>query len=119
MKSRTTEYRMLHYWVERQLGKPNYCLICKDTTKQRYEWANISGEYRKVISDWRRLCVACHRIEDNQMLKRVCKNGHNLTEDNIYMRPSGKHRECRVCRRILRYNYNPSKSTNPKKEESK
>lgn len=32
--------------------------------KNRYEWANISGEYKRELSDYESLCVSCHRIKD-------------------------------------------------------
>ena len=58
------QYRALHNWVERRLGKPQKCEECGASEKIRYEWSNISGEYRKDTSDWRRLCVPCHRRID-------------------------------------------------------
>lgn len=30
----------------------------------RYEWANISGEYKRERSDWVMLCPSCHRKID-------------------------------------------------------
>lgn len=89
------EYRMLHYWVEKQLGRPSLCVFCSDTKKTRYEWANISGSYKQDISDWIRLCVKCHRNFDR---KGVCKSGHNLDDaNNRYIYPGGKV-ECKICK---------------------
>lgn len=31
---------------------------------KRYEWANISGEYKRDRSDWVMLCPSCHRKID-------------------------------------------------------
>lgn len=31
--------------------------------------------------------------------KTTCKNGHELTPENTYVRPDGKGRQCRVCNR--------------------
>ena len=56
-------YGGLHAWVRRKLGTPQNCARCGTTTAKRYEWANISGEYRRDITDWIRLCTSCHRKE--------------------------------------------------------
>ncbi len=58
-------YHALHNWVARQLGKPSKCEHCSDTTAKRYEWANISREYKRDISDWVRLCSSCHHTFDD------------------------------------------------------
>lgn len=59
----------LHDWVKRELGKPKFCEECKKADKKKYEWANISGEYKREVSDWKRLCTSCHKIFDNQVVK--------------------------------------------------
>lgn len=102
MKGRTTEYRILHYWVEKQLGRPSECENCGDTEARRYEWSNISGKYRREPGDWVRLCVTCHRIIDNQYMKTHCVNGHEYTPDNTYMPPNHKTKECVTCRKERR-----------------
>lgn len=33
------------------------------------------------------------------MTVAICKHGHALTLDNVYTRPGGKYRECRICQR--------------------
>ncbi len=59
-------YRPLHAWVERILGKPSVCEFClKNNLKgHSIHWANKSGQYKRVISDWLRLCVKCHKNYD-------------------------------------------------------
>lgn len=71
-KGDEVEYRALHAWVERQLGKPTKCEHCdKDNlVGQQINWANKSGEYKRDITDWIRLCVKCHRKYDNQLKKQ-------------------------------------------------
>lgn len=66
-------YRALHYWVEKQLGKPKICEDCEDSSlkQNRYHWANISGDYKRVVTDWRRLCSKCHGTYD-----RVKRQNH-------------------------------------------
>ena len=55
------EYRNLHKWVAKQLGKPEMCSECgKVGSGRQMHWANISKEYKKDINDWKRLCVKCH-----------------------------------------------------------
>lgn len=59
-------YRDLHLWIERQLGKPNTCVECGRTnlTGHSIHWANLSGEYKRDISDWKRMCAKCHKKYD-------------------------------------------------------
>lgn len=34
-------------------------------TKQKvYQWSNISGEYKRNLADWQRLCAKCHQLYD-------------------------------------------------------
>ncbi len=59
-------YSALHDWVARQLGKPRECEHCKSKTKKVYHWANKSGDYKRDINDWIRLCVSCHSKYDRE-----------------------------------------------------
>ena len=54
----------LHRWVDRKLGRPSRCDFCGTTKLRRYHWANKSGEYKRVLTDWLRLCVPCHKKYD-------------------------------------------------------
>lgn len=56
-------YVAVHLWLHRKYGKASRCEHCKQD-KHLYHWANISGEYRRDISDWKQLCVSCHRKMD-------------------------------------------------------
>lgn len=58
-------YLALHSWVARKLGKPNLCEDCGTTGAKKFEWANISGQYKRDLSDWVRLCTKCHHKFDN------------------------------------------------------
>lgn len=53
-----------HNWVVRRLGKPKRCDHCGTTEDRMYHWANISGKYKRDLSDWLRLCVPCHKRYD-------------------------------------------------------
>lgn len=59
-------YLALHDWVRNNFGTPKKCEHCgkEGLTGQRINWANISGRYLRVKSDWVRLCVKCHRKFD-------------------------------------------------------
>ncbi len=59
-----TNYSTVHSRIKKQYGTPSRCENCGDTTSPKFEWANISGEYRLDRSDWARLCCQCHRRYD-------------------------------------------------------
>lgn len=60
-------YRGLHYWIQRNLGKPETCKHCgvKGLHGRKIHWANISQKYKRDIKDWIRLCVSCHKKFDS------------------------------------------------------
>lgn len=62
-------YHMLHVWVARNLGKPKLCKFC-GKTEGKFDWSNISGEYKIDLQDWQRLCHKCHMEYDNVAEKR-------------------------------------------------
>lgn len=112
-------YRQLHYWVEKNLGKPSKCENCGVTDAPRFHWSNVSGEYKKELTDWIRLCVPCHSKKDGagkqtKAFLVYCRKGlHKRTPDNIYTNPSGI-MMCRKCRAI-----STLRSYNKKKAELK
>lgn len=57
-------YGSLHDWVARYRGTPKKCEQCLTEKDTVYQWANISGLYKRDLSDWKRLCVKCHRKMD-------------------------------------------------------
>lgn len=57
-------YFGVHSWLYRMYGKATKCEICKCTDSSRYEWSNITGEYRRDIEDWQQLCKKCHNDYD-------------------------------------------------------
>lgn len=60
-------YGSLHKWVSRWLGKPNKCSECgKVGYGRQIHWANKSGEYKRDLSDWIRLCAKCHGEYDSR-----------------------------------------------------
>lgn len=65
-KGDNISYHGLHARVYRELGKPLICINCKNTrlNSKNYHWANISGEYKKDLNDFMRLCAGCHKKYD-------------------------------------------------------
>lgn len=58
-------YWSLHKWVAYRKGKASSCENCGlNEIKRRYEWSNISGEYKRDLNDYESLCVPCHREKD-------------------------------------------------------
>jgi hypothetical protein len=62
------EYSAVHKWVYKTLGKTRTCQHCGDTDLDgpNINWANKSGLYLRIPSDWLRLCVRCHRRYDRE-----------------------------------------------------
>lgn len=58
-------YDALHDWVARHLGRPKKCSVCgENNPRKMYHWANLSGKYKRDLSDWMRMCVPCHSRHD-------------------------------------------------------
>ena len=55
-------YAALHKRVEQLRGKPNKCSMC-DTKTGRFEWSNLTGNYKNPF-DYVRLCSSCHKRLD-------------------------------------------------------
>ena len=93
-------YRGIHQWISRNFGKANKCenKKCNFNNPHHFEWANISGEYKRERNDWEMLCPSCHRKKD---YGDYCKNGHPLFGENVYIqnRNNGSiRRVCRICK---------------------
>lgn len=56
-------YTAFHYRVCALRGRPCLCAMCDTTTAPKYEWANLTGDYRNP-NDYAPLCVPCHRRLD-------------------------------------------------------
>lgn len=77
-KGESASYAAIHAWVTRYLGKPKYCVFCgKQDIISRYHWANKSGEYKRDLSDWIRLCIPCHSAHDKDR-KSIRRKWPNL-----------------------------------------
>jgi hypothetical protein len=64
-KGDSAGYNAIHTWVRSRAGTPSYCEHCKTSDKRkRYEWANVSRNYKRDMQDYIRLCASCHRQYD-------------------------------------------------------
>jgi hypothetical protein len=66
-----------HDWMYSRFGSPRFCEICKRTRAPKgkakkgrsyFQWHSISGKYRRVAKDWKRVCYSCHAKIDNRHL---------------------------------------------------
>jgi hypothetical protein len=64
-------YQALHSWVSRQREKPESCEECG--SGRFVDWSNISGDYRRDMSDWRALCRRCHFRYDRKVIPGASK----------------------------------------------
>lgn len=71
MKGENASYSAIHTWVKGVFGKATHCENCgakhiPKGKKRFFEWANISGKYKRDITDWWQLCIICHRGFDKK-----------------------------------------------------
>jgi hypothetical protein len=79
-KGDNVNYGSLHDWVARYRGREKKCDECGICDKEKYyHWANISGEYKRDLNDWIRLCTPCHSKMDKgrNSMKKVWKKFNN------------------------------------------
>jgi hypothetical protein len=63
-------YAAKHIWMKVNFGKANKCenALC-DHTSKTFHWSNISGNYKRIRSDWQMLCCKCHAKYDGRTKK--------------------------------------------------
>jgi hypothetical protein len=64
-KGYNVKYGSLHDWVRSKLLKTEFCQKCGQT--HPYDLANISGQYKRDLTDWEWLCRKCHMESDGRM----------------------------------------------------
>ena len=118
-KGSDIKYDALHAWINRNKPRSMFCEKCGEVTS-KLDCANISGLYKRDISDFRWLCRKCHMIEDGR-LERLqeskpkrevknnlykcanCKEFKNRNEfGNDKKNRNGVHSLCLKCRKIKR-----------------
>ena len=76
-KGNLAGYVAIHSWIKQNFGKADKCenLDCRKSSN-KFEWASISGENRREVSDYLQLCASCHRRYDNGnlIIKTSCHN---------------------------------------------
>ncbi len=73
-------YIPLHQWIGNHKPKPKFCEICKKN--KPYDLANISGEYKRDVNDFKWLCRSCHMKSDGRM-ENLYKNRQNSKRKHI------------------------------------
>lgn len=63
-------YAAKHMWVKYHFGRASECEDCGVEDRKVYHWANISKMYLRERTDWKQLCVPCHKAFD---LSRINK----------------------------------------------
>lgn len=99
-------YKAVHLRMSSRL-RPEHCASC-GTTEGRHEWALKADvpedrllrspegwAYSTCPDDYLSLCKPCHNRFD--LGRDVCKRGHPLAGDNLYVQPSNGKRYCRSC----------------------
>lgn len=106
-KGLKASYEAKHAWIYRRLGKADHCDKNLLHVNRKYQWANLSGQYKRDISDYQQLCVQCHQKMDyEKVYGNKCKNGHEYTEQNTYIRKDNPNaRICKECRKKYQRRY--------------
>ncbi len=93
-------YHGLHSYIRRHLPKPLTCEHCHKVKK--LELSNKSRQYKRELSDWQWICRSCHRKYDK---RKICKRGHELTEENILINKKTGIKKCKKCAYMRSKNY--------------
>jgi len=72
------KYRAVHMWIQLRLGKANKCSNNISHKSTRYHWANISGEYKRDIIDWKELCPKCNLNDGVKIHPRFYQGGVSI-----------------------------------------
>lgn len=101
-------YTNLHSKLRRTRGSARL-YTCAECGNQAAQWAydrkdpdehrgvqigNRTVTYSPSVDHYEPLCIPCHHLRDSPP-KDVCKRGHKIEGDNVYVRPNGG----RLCRR--------------------
>lgn len=67
-------YSSIHKIIRKYYGNPPTCTMCglvgsRPKRNWNIQWANVSGLYKRDISDWIGLCSKCHSQYDREKAK--------------------------------------------------
>lgn len=79
-KGDDVSYSALHKWLNVHKPKPELCEECHK--KKATDCANISGEYKRNINDYRWMCRKCHMIFDGTF-ELLTKKGLDKAREKI------------------------------------
>ena len=69
-KGDDVKYQGLHKWLRNHYGKADKCENVNCSKKSNtFDWANVSGEYKRDINDYIKLCRSCHINMDRRGIK--------------------------------------------------
>jgi hypothetical protein len=96
-------YSSLHYWVRRHGKKTGICEECGEEKGKTgrgtcTHWANISGEYRRDLSDYKELCRSCHILFDDAR-RGYHPFQYGLTQADFDAVLAAQEGGCAICRR--------------------
>ena len=101
-------YGSLHDYVKYHFPKPEKCQVCKEI--KELDLANISGNYKRDLTDWEWLCRKCHMEKDGRA-EKLRFTGHKHTDKtkekmsiSLKARPNGNGRLGKKnCKRQIKY----------------
>lgn len=65
-KGDNAAYHTKHTWLKNNFGSAIMCENKKCPKRSKnYQWANISGKYKRNRNDYFQLCIPCHHTYDN------------------------------------------------------
>ena len=79
-KGEDVGYNALHDYIKYHLPKPDICGDCNSPKK--LELANISGEYKRDLTDWEWICRRCHMLKDGRLIRLNVPITKILSRDN-------------------------------------
>jgi len=73
-------YFAVHDYVRRRLPKPSKCSLCNDE-KRFLDLSNISGTYKRDLSDWQWICRKCHMKLDGRYKRFLLHSKYRRLKD--------------------------------------
>lgn len=67
-KGNKVGYHGVHTWIKKWKGQPETCEGCGKTglKGRQINWANKDHIYKRILDDYIRLCIKCHRKYDRE-----------------------------------------------------